>query len=54
MGNFDKKKYDSNYAKQHLERCVFDVPKGARKPLQEEIRSRYGISLAEHVKSLLC
>lgn len=54
MGNFNKKEYDSNYAKQHLERCVFDVPKGTRKPLQDEIKARYGISLAEHVKSLLC
>ena len=30
MGNFDKQKYDNDYAKQNYDRCIFNVPKGQK------------------------
>lgn len=54
MSEFNQAKYIQNYQKEKYERCVFDVPKGTRKPLQDLIKAQYGKSLAEYVKGLIC
>ena len=30
MGDFNKQKYDNEYAKQNYDRCIFNVPKGRK------------------------
>lgn len=54
MGEFNQARYIQGYMKEKYDRCAFDVPKGARKPLQMIIKARYKLSLAEYIKRLIC
>lgn len=53
MGNFNKQKYDSDYAKQNYDRCIFNVPKGKKAIIETHWRERGYKSLNAYVNDLI-
>ena len=53
MGNFNKQKYDTEYAKQNYERCIFHVPKGRKAIIEAHWKSRGYKSLNSYVNDLI-
>ena len=53
MGNFNKQKYDTEYAKQNYDRCIFNVPKGQKAVIEEHWRSKGYKSLNAYVNDLI-
>lgn len=53
MGNFNKQKYDNQYAKENYDRCIFNVPKGQKAVIEEHWRKRGYKSLNSYVNDLI-
>lgn len=53
MGNFDKQKYDSEYAKQNYDRCIFNVPKGQKAVIETHWKSLGYKSLNAYINALV-
>lgn len=53
MIEFNKQKYDSDYAKTHYDRCIFNVPKGQKAVIEEHWRSKGYKSLNSYVNDLI-
>lgn len=53
MGNFNKQKYDNEYAKNNYDRCIFNVQKGKKAIIEEHWRARGYKSLNAYVNALI-
>lgn len=53
MGNFDKQKYDNDYAKQNYDRCIFNVPKGQKAVIEAHWKKKGYKSLNAYVNELI-
>lgn len=53
MRNFDKQKYDNDYAKQNYDRCIFNVPKGQKAVINDYWKKKGYKSLNEYVNDLI-
>ena len=53
MSNFDKQKYDNEYAKQNYDRCIFNVPKGQKAVIEEHWKALGYKSLNAYVNDLI-
>lgn len=53
MGNFDKQKYDNNYAKENYDRCIFNVKKGKKAEIEQHWRSKGYKSLNTYINALI-
>lgn len=53
MTEFDKQKYDTDYAKTHYDRCIFNVPKGQKAVIEEHWRAKGYKSLNSYVNDLI-
>lgn len=53
MGNFNKQKYDNNYAKENYDRCIFNVPKGKKAEIEKHWKSKGYKSLNTYINSLI-
>lgn len=53
MSNFNKQKYDNEYAKQNYDRCIFNVPKGQKAIIEEHWKAKGYKSLNAYVNDLI-
>lgn len=53
MGNFNKQKYDTEYAKQNYDRCIFNVPKGRKAVIEQHWKTKGYKSLNAYVNDLI-
>lgn len=53
MGNFDKQKYDNEYAKQNYDRCIFNVPKGQKAVIETHYKAKGYKSLNAYINDLI-
>lgn len=53
MKSFDKQKYDTEYAKNNYDRCIFNVPKGQKAIIEQHWRARGYKSLNSYVNQLI-
>lgn len=53
MGDFNKQKYDTEYAKQNYDRCIFNVPKGQKEIIEQHWKARGYKSLNAYVNDLI-
>lgn len=53
MANFDKQKYDNEYAKTNYDRCIFNVPKGKKTIIEAHWRTKGYKSLNAYVNDLI-
>lgn len=53
MGDFNKQKYDTEYAKQNYDRCIFNVPKGQKGVIEQHWKARGYKSLNAYVNDLI-
>lgn len=53
MGNFNKQKYDTEYAKQNYDRCIFNVPKGQKAIIETHWKAKGYKSLNAYVNDLI-
>ena len=53
MGDFNKQKYDNEYAKQNYDRCIFNVPKGRKAIIEMHWKSKGYKSLNNYINTLI-
>lgn len=53
MANFNKKKYDTEYAKNNYDRCIFNVVKGKKSVIEQHWKARGYKSLNAYVNDLI-
>ena len=53
MPGFNKQKYDTQYAKENYDRCIFNVPKGQKAVIEQHWRSKGYKSLNAYVNALI-
>ena len=53
MSEFNKQKYDNEYAKQNYDRCIFNVPKGKKEEIREFYKKKGYTSLNNYITSLI-
>lgn len=53
MGEFNQAKYIQEYQKEKYDRCIFNVPKGQRKVLEEHWRKKGYKSLNSYINDLI-
>lgn len=53
MGEFNKQKYDNEYAKKNYDRCIFNVPKGFKSQIEEHYKAKGYKSLNAYVNDLI-
>lgn len=53
MGAFNKQKYDNEYAKNNYDRCIFNVPKGQKKVIEEHYKIKGYKSLNAYINDLI-
>lgn len=53
MGIFNKQKYDTEYAKEHYDRCIFNVPKGKKEIIEQHRKAKGYKSLNAYVNDLI-
>lgn len=53
MGQFNKQKYDNEYAKNNYDRCIFNVPKGYKQEITEYYKKCGYTSLNQYVTTLI-
>lgn len=53
MGEFNKQKYDNQYAKENYDRCIFNVPKGQKAVIETHWRAKGYKSLNAYVNDLI-
>lgn len=53
MGDFDQAKYIQQYQKEKYDRCIFNVPKGQRKIIEEHYKKNGYKSLNVYINELI-
>ena len=53
MGEFNKQKYDNEYAKANYDRCIFNVPKGYKAVIEEHYKAKGYKSLNTYINALI-
>lgn len=53
MSEFNQAKYIQDYQKEKYDRCIFNVPKGQKKVIQEHFRKKGYESLNMYVNDLI-
>ncbi len=53
MGNFNQAKYIQEYQKEKYDRCIFNVPKGQKKVIQEHYKKKGFESLNTYINDLI-
>lgn len=53
MSDFNQAKYIQEYQKEKYDRCIFNVPKGEKKKIQEHFTKRGYTSLNQYVNELI-
>lgn len=53
MSDFDQAKYIQEYQKEKYDRCIFNVPKGQKKTIQEHFRKKGYASLNMYINDLI-
>ncbi|EEQ61804.1 hypothetical protein CBFG_05516 [Clostridiales bacterium 1_7_47FAA] len=53
MGDFNKQKYDNQYAKENYDRCIFNVPKGQKTVIEAHWKAKGYKSLNAYVNDLI-
>ena len=53
MGEFNKQKYDNQYAKENYDRCIFNVPKGQKAVIEAHWKAKGYKSLNAYVNDLI-
>ena len=53
MGEFNKQKYDNQYAKENYDRCIFNVPKGQKTVIEAHWKAKGYKSLNAYVNDLI-
>lgn len=53
MSEFNKQKYDNEYAKNNYDRCIFNVPKGQKKVIENHWKKKGYKSLNTYVNELI-
>lgn len=53
MGDFNKQKYDTEYAKNNYDRCIFNLPKGEKAELEKHWKSKGYKSLNTYINDLI-
>lgn len=53
MSEFDQAKYIQEYQKEKYDRCIFNVPKGQKKAIQEHFKKKGYTSLNMYVNDLI-
>ena len=53
MGEFNKQKYDNQYAKENYDRCIFNVPKGQKAVIEAHGKAKGYKSLNAYVNDLI-
>ena len=53
MGEFNQAKYIQEYQKEKYDRCIFNVPKGQRKIIEEHWKSKGYKSLNTYINDLI-
>lgn len=53
MGEFNQAKYIQEYQKEKYDRCIFNVPKGQRKVIEEHWKKRGYKSLNAYINDLI-
>ena len=53
MGEFNQAKYIQEFQKEKYDRCIFNVPKGERKIIEEHWKQKGYKSLNQYVVSLI-
>lgn len=53
MSDFDQAKYIQEYQKEKYDRCIFNVPKGQKKAIQEHFRKKGYASLNMYINDLI-
>ena len=53
MGEFNQQKYINEYMKEKYDRCIFNVPKGKKKVIEEHYKAKGFKSLNAYVNDLI-
>lgn len=53
MSEFDQAKYIQEYQKEKYDRCIFNVPKGQKKVIQEHFKKKGFTSLNMYINDLI-
>lgn len=53
MSEFNQAKYIQNYQKEKYDRCIFNVPKGQKKAIQEHFKKKGYESLNMYINDLI-
>lgn len=53
MGEFNQAKYIQEYQKEKYDRCIFNVPKGFRKKIENHYKNKGYKSLNQYVNALI-
>lgn len=53
MGEFNKQKYDNQYAKENYDRCIINVPKGQKAVIEAHWKAKGYKSLNAYVNDLI-
>ncbi len=53
MGDFNKQKYDNEYAKQNYDRCIFNVQKGKKSIIEKHWKMKGYKSLNAYINDLI-
>lgn len=53
MGEFNQQKYVNQYMKEKYDRCIFNVPKGQKKIIEEHYKAKGYKSLNAYINELI-
>ena len=53
MGEFNQQKYVNEYMKEKYDRCIFNVPKGKKKIIEEHYKAKGYKSLNAYINDLV-
>lgn len=53
MGEFNQQKYVNQYMKEKYDRCIFNVPKGQKKVIEEHYKAKGYKSLNAYINDLV-
>lgn len=53
MGEFNKQKYDNEYAKNNYDRCIFNLQKGEKAKLEKHWKEKGYKSLNAYINELI-
>lgn len=53
MGEFNATEYKNQFAKENYDRCIFNVPKGKKKAIEEHYKAKGYKSLNSYINDLI-